>query len=617
MMQYRKWEKGGLRPDGRPGFDTPTGKFEIQSTLLEDHGFEPLPVYTEPSEGPLANPTLAQRYPLVFNSGARRQSYFRSQHHGVRGLAENHPEPLVQLNTADAEPRGIALGDLVEVTTPRGGVRFRAVVNDDIAAGAIECDMGGGGPNGSPFWQRCNVNDLTDLSNLDAISGFPVYKSLLAEVTRVGAGDAETRQSAAAVDGRCRAPFPVADGVQRSTTPVEVAVLERIYLDNNATTALHPEVREAMLPYLEAEFGNPSSIHSGGTAARDAVQSARRRVARLIGARPRRIVFTGGGSEADNLAIKGIALRHPGGRIITTAVEHPAVLGCCRFLERLGYGVTYLAVDSEGRLDPARLERALRSAKHAGEPVLLVSIMAANNEVGTLFPIKVLAAMAHEHGVPFHCDGVQAAGKVPIDVEDLDVDLLSLSGHKLHGPQGVGALYVRKDLALEPLVHGGQQEAGVRAGTENVAGIVGMGRAADLARQSFLHQMDEVARLRDRLQRRLEALVQGARVNGPADGGDRLPNTLNMTLPGLRGESLVIALDRKGVALSSGSACKSGSPEPSHALLAMGMSEDDAHCAIRFSLSEATTAEEVERTVERLAVVLEELESTVRFLPCK
>jgi cysteine desulfurase NifS len=615
MMQFKKWEKGGLRPDGEPGFDTPTGKFEIWSTTLEDHGYQPLPAYTEPSEGPLANPTLADSFPLVFNSGVRRQSYFRSQHHAVHGLAQDHPEPLVELNPSDAEPRGIATGDLVEVATRRGAVRFRAVVTDDIAAGAIECDMGGGGPTGPPAWRDSNVNELTDLGNLDPISGFPVYKALLAEVTRVERGSEAARHTAAvAADRRAG---QAARGEPNQAPPATVPPSERIYLDNNATTALHPKVRGAMLPYLETEFGNPSSLHAGGKSAHEAVETARRQVARLIGARPRRMVFTGSGSEADNLAIKGVALRHSSGRIITTAVEHPAVLGCCRFLEGLGYRVSYLQVDPEGRLDPGLLESTLCAAEGDGEEVLLVSVMAANNEVGTLFPVKELEAIAHQHGSLFHTDAVQAAGKVPIDVEDLDVDLLTLSGHKFHGPKGVGALYVRKGLQLEPLVHGGRQETGVRAGTENVASIVGMGRAAELARHQFLPKMDGVAKLRDQLQRRLEELVEGARVNGPQDGGQRLPNTLNMTLPALRGESVVIAMDQKGVALSSGSACKSGSPEPSHALLAMGMTEEDAHCAVRFSLSEATTEQQIERTAELLAVVLEEMESTVRFLPCK
>jgi cysteine desulfurase NifS len=372
-----------------------------------------------------------------------------------------------------------------------------------------------------------------------------------------------------------------------------------------------------MQPYLDSEHGNPSSLHRSGKTAHDAVETARRQVARLIGARPKRIIFTGGGSEADNLAIKGVAFRHRKGTIITTCVEHPAVLGCCRFLAEHGYNVRYLEVDNQGYLDPAVLATALREARGGGEHVLLVSIMAANNEVGSLLPVRECAALAHEYGALFHTDAVQAAGKVPIDVGELDVDLLTLSGHKFHGPKGVGALYFRKGVELEPLVHGGKQEAGLRAGTENVAAIVGMGRAAEMARLDFLPKMREVARLRDLLQARVQELVTGAQVNGPRDGRHRLPNTVNMTLPGLRGESLVIAMDQKGVALSSGSACKSGSPEPSHALLAMGLSNEQAHCAVRFSLSESTTEAQIDRAADILKQVIEELESTVRFLPCK
>jgi cysteine desulfurase NifS len=395
------------------------------------------------------------------------------------------------------------------------------------------------------------------------------------------------------------------------------APAHRVYLDNNATTVLHPKVRDAMQPYFDREHGNPSSLHQSGRTAQEAVETARRQVARLVGARPKRIIFTGGGSEADNLAIKGVAFRHRTGTIITSRVEHPAVLGCCRFLAERGYDVVYLEVDHQGYLDPAVLEAALRAARQRGEQVLLVSIMVANNEVGTLLPVGRCAALAHEHGALFHTDAVQAAGKVPIDVAELDVDLLTLSAHKFHGPKGVGALYVRKGVELEPLVHGGKQEAGLRAGTENVAAIVGIGRAAEIARLDFLPKMGEVARLRDLLQARVQELVDGAQINGPRDGRHRLPNTVNMTLPGLRGESLVIAMDQKGVALSSGSACKSGSPEPSHALLAMGLSNEQAHCAVRFSLSESTTEAQIERTAERLEQVLVELESTVRFLPCK
>ncbi len=632
MMEYRKWEKGGLRPDGEPGFDTPTGKFEIWSTTLEEYGYEPLPKYVEPTEGPRANPELARDYPLVFNSGARPQTDFRSQHHGIEGLVRDHPEPTVHMHPDDAAERDIEPGDLVEVRTARGAVPFRAVVNDRIRAGGIECSMGGGGPVGPEAWQKWNVNELTDLANRDEISGFPVYKSLLCEVVKIEDGTGVVRSGGAAssrgAELRTRTPGgsrgKASDGCRagaqgngagktRSTT--------RVYLDNNATTRVAEAVREAMLPYLDGAQGNPSSLHGAGRDAKSAVEEARRKVASLIGAMPRRIVFTGGGSEADNLALKGIALRpeNEGGRIITTTIEHPAVLRAAEFLERIGYPVTYLDVDGDGRIDPADLEAALAGAvaeatESGGPGPILVSIMMANNEVGTIQPIAELAALAHEAGALFHTDAVQAVGKIPVDVDVLDVDMLSLSGHKIHGPKGVGALYIRKGLHLEPLIHGGKQESSRRAGTENVPAIVGLGRAAELARAA-VRDADRIAGLRDRLEAGIRALVPEARLNGPREG--RLPNTLNLTLPELRGESLVLALDQHGIALSSGSACKAGSPDPTHVLIAMGRSDQDAHCALRFSLSHQTTDDDIDAALAALDQVLEEMRTTVRFLPCK
>jgi cysteine desulfurase NifS len=602
MMEYRKWEKGKLRPDGKPGFDTPTGKFEIHSTVLEEYGYEPLPRYVEPSEGPLADPGLARSFPLVFNSGARPHTDFRSQHHGVEGLVRDNPEPIVEMNESDALPRGIETGDLVEVRTPRGAVPFRARVTNDIVAGAVECNMGGGTPVGPAAWREWNVNELTDLANYDEVSGFPVYKALLCEVTRTGAGTETSRRSAG------KRVVARDTGSQRS--PAKGKPARRIYLDNNATTETDAAVRQAMTPYLESAQGNPSSIHEAGRDAREGIDKARRQVARLINARPRRIVFTGGGSEADNLAIKGVvfASGERGAHVITSAVEHPAVLQTCRFLERIGCRVTYLPVDAEGFIDPERLRRAI------DEETVLVSLMAANNEVGTLQPVRELCAVARRRGVLFHTDAVQAAGKIPLDVRELDVDLLTLSAHKFHGPKGVGALYVRKGVRLEPLVHGGKQEGGLRAGTENVAAIVGLGKAAELA-AGAVREGERIARLRDLLERGVRERIPGALLNGHRK--QRLPNTLNLTLPGLRGESLVVALDRFGVSLSPGSACKAGSPEPTHVLLAMGRSEEEAHCSVRFSLSHTTTEREIEETTAALAHVLEEMESTVRFLPCK
>jgi cysteine sulfinate desulfinase/cysteine desulfurase-like protein len=351
------------------------------------------------------------------------------------------------------------------------------------------------------------------------------------------------------------------------------------------------------------------------------VDEARRKVASLIGAMPRRIVFTGGGSEADNLALKGVAFRpeNRGGHVITTAIEHPAVLRTAEFLERMGFPVTYLPVDSDGRVEPADLEASLADAATAAESAggpgpILVSVMMANNEVGTIQPIAELAALAHEAGALFHTDAVQAVGKIPVDVEALGVDLLSLSGHKIHGPKGVGALYVRKGVELEALIHGGKQESSRRAGTENVPAIVGLGRAAELARAA-VEDASRIAGLRDRLEAGIRELVPDAVLNGPTE--DRLPNTLNVTLPELRGESLVLALDQHGVALSSGSACKAGSPDPTHVLTAMGRSDEDAHCALRFSLSHRTTDDDIEATLTALERVLEEMRTTIRFLPCK
>jgi len=365
-----------------------------------------------------------------------------------------------------------------------------------------------------------------------------------------------------------------------------------------------------MLPFLDGLYGNPSSIHGSGRDARDAVENARRQVARLIHVQPRRIVFTGGGSEADNLALKGIAFarREAGNHIITTSVEHPAVLAACRFLERVGFQVTYLEVDRRGWLDPGTLRRAMTNS------TILVSIMMANNEVGTILPIRELRQVARERDVLFHTDAVQAAGKIPVDAGALGVDLLSISAHKFHGPKGVGALYVRKGVVLEPVVHGGKQEGGMRGGTENVPAIVGMGKAAELALLG-LPGSAGIRDLRDRLEGGIRKLVPGAVLNGQEV--ERLPNTLNLTLPGLRGESVAVALDQHGVSVSPASACKSGSPEPTHVLMAMGRSADEAHCAVRFSLSQETTKEEVDETLAALARILEEMETTVRFLPCK
>lgn len=603
MMEHHKWKKGLLRADGKPGFDTPSGKFEIWSSRLEEYGYEPLPKYVEPREGPMAAPQLARRYPLVFNSGARPQHDFRSQHHGVDSLVEHQPEPVVEMNSGDAEQRGIETGDLVEVHTPRGTVPFRARVTDDIVPGAVECNMGGGTPVGPEAWQQWNVNELTDLDNYDPVSGFPVFKALLCEVTRLEEGDEQTRSSAVSSDEHRDWRPRLAD---------EDEEYRQVYLDNNATTPLDPRVREAMVPWLEGPRGNPSSLHESGRRATQAIDEARRSVARLIGAVARDVIFTGGGTEADNLAIKGVASaarrRATGSHIITSQIEHPAVLNCCRYLECRGHRVTYLPVDGRGMVDPDDLHSALT------DDTVLVSIMAANNEVGTVQPIARLGAIARTAGALFHTDAVQAVGKLRLDVEALNVDLLTLSAHKFHGPRGVGALYVRPDLCIEPVIHGGGQERGLRAGTENVPGVVGMGRAATLA-QAELEEVGRIRRLRDRLEEGVRTLLPEVDLNGHRQF--RLPNTLNITLPDIRGESLVIALDRRGISLSAGSACRSGSPEPTHVLMAMGRTDEQAHCSVRFSLSHHTGREDIDYTVDAIGELLQEQEQTVRFLVCK
>ena len=596
MMQYKKWEKGLLRPDGRPGFDTPSGKFEIASSILQEHGYDPLPVYTEPGEGPLSRPDLTPRFPLVFNSGSRTPYDFRSQHHGVAGLSDSLPEPLVTMHTSDAAARGIAHGDPVTVATPRGEVPYRAYVTDDITPGCIDATQGGGGPLGSEAWRRCNVNALTDLERFDPISGFPVYKTLLCEVSKAqGAVGLVSKEEE-------NLPSPVAAPKPH----------RRIYLDHNATTALDPEVLEAILPFLREEWGNPSSIHAAGNLARTAVEGARRKVAQALGCTARRIVFTGSGSEADNLAVVGVAraVREKGRHLVTTAGEHPAVLAPCRALEKEGWEVTFLPVNREGVVDPSAFSAALRP------DTVLASVMLANNETGALQPIAELARIARERGILFHTDAVQALGKIPLDVDELGVDLLSVSAHKIHGPKGVGALYVRDEVDLLPLVRGGDQERGLRAGTENVPGIVGFGKACEIAlRRLHAGEMTRVTRLRDRLEAGIRTLVPEALRNGP--GTDRLPNTLNLTLPGIRGESLVLHLDRKGICFSSGSACKSGNPDPSHALLAMGLTPEQAHCAVRFSLGPGNTEEEIDELLGALKEVLAETRETVRFVGCR
>ncbi len=379
--------------------------------------------------------------------------------------------------------------------------------------------------------------------------------------------------------------------------------MKQIYLDHNATTPLRAEVLDEMLPYLTGHFGNPSSIHWAGRAVSGALETARERVAALINASPAEIVFSSCGSEADNFAIKGTAhaLRAKGRHIITTVVEHPAVLESCRALEHMGWQVSYLPVDSEGQLDLKQLEASITS-----ETVLL-SVMWANNETGNLFPIAKIGQIARRHGVKFHSDMVQAVGRVPLDVEAAGLDLAAISGHKFGAPKGVGALYIRSDLRLEPLIHGGHQERNRRAGTSNVAGIVGLGAASQLVQHELTQTALKVRGLRDRLEEGLFAALDGLRLNGAAEPDKRLPNTLNLSFAGVSGESLLLNLDLKGIAASSGSACSSGTLESSPVIAALGSDPLLAQSSVRFSLGRENSTDEIEYVLSLLPAIVARL----------
>ncbi len=380
---------------------------------------------------------------------------------------------------------------------------------------------------------------------------------------------------------------------------------DRIYLDHAATTPLHPAVLEAMLPYLTEHWGNPSSLHASGRHARQGLDEAREVVAAFIGAKPREIVFTGGGSEADNLALKGVAWAASarGRHIITSSVEHKAVMHTCAVLARSGFEITYLPVDQFGRVDPADVAAAI------GEHTTLVSVMTANNEVGTTEPIAAIGAMCRERRVAFHTDAVQAAGQLPIDVDAMSASLLSLAAHKLYGPKGVGALYVRHGTALLPQIQGGSQERQRRAGTENVAGIVGFAAALGLA---HAESATREARLRDRL---IEGFVGMPEVTLTGHPRQRLANSASFVVDGVEGGDLVAALDLEGIETSTGSACTSGSTEPSHVLLAMGIDPLLAHGSLRLTVGRATTAAEVERVIKVGATVIRRLRDVMAPRP--
>ena len=379
--------------------------------------------------------------------------------------------------------------------------------------------------------------------------------------------------------------------------------MKTVYLDHCATSPLHPDVLKTMLPFLRDSFGNPSSIHTLGRKAREAVEEARGRVAALIGANASEIVFTSGGTEANNLAIQGIARarKDRGNHIVTSSIEHHAVLKTCQYLERNGFTVTYLPVDHHGIVNPEDLKKALT------DKTILVSVMHANNEVGTIEPIPEIGRIVTERGIPFHTDAVQSAGKVPLNVKEMSVDLLSISAHKFYGPKGIGALYIREGIRIDPILYGGEQEKGIRSGTENVASVAGLGKACELARETVAVRMDEIRKLRDALQERISTAVPGLTINGHPMS--RLPNCLSVSVPGLIGETILRDLDARGIAVSSGSACTSHSVEISHVLSAMGLPKETAQGTVRMSLGIMNTPDEIEYTAASFVEVVEKLKT--------
>ncbi|KUL01646.1 MAG: Aminotransferase, class V [Methanoculleus marisnigri] len=374
-----------------------------------------------------------------------------------------------------------------------------------------------------------------------------------------------------------------------------------VYMDHAATTPTRPEVVEAMLPYFSERFGNPSSLYTLAREAEEAVEEARGRVAAAIGASPEEVFFTSGGTEADNWAVKGVAAasRKKGDHIVTSSIEHHAVLHTCRALDKQGYRVTYLPVDEFGRVEPERVEEAIT------DKTVLVSVMAANNEIGTVQPVRAIAAVAHDHGVPFHTDAVQAIGAFPVDVNEIGADLLAISAHKFGGPKGVGALYVRRKTRIGTFMDGGAQEQGRRAGTENVPGIVGLGKAIDLAVAGMARNAFRNAAMRDRLIRGILETIPDTRLNGhPVE---RLANNVNVAFRYVEGESILLMLDARGIAASTGSACTSASLEPSHVLTACGLPPEHAHGSLRLTLGHRNTEEDVDYVLSVLPGVIERL----------
>ncbi len=377
--------------------------------------------------------------------------------------------------------------------------------------------------------------------------------------------------------------------------------MKRIYFDHSATTPVDKEVAAAALEYMTEKFGNASSIHGFGREARKAVDEAREKVAALIGATANEIFFTSGGTEGDNLAIKGVAFanRKKGNHIITSAIEHHAVLHTCEYLEKHGFTVTYLPVDEYGMVRIEDVKNAIT------DKTILITIMMANNEVGTIQPVKEIGRLAREKGIYFHTDAVQAVGNYPIDVQEMNIDLLAMSGHKFHAPKGIGALYIRRGVRVEALQHGGGHERNLRAGTENVPGIVGLGKAAEIAKQEMAKKVTYLGKLRDRIISEVMAKIPHVKLNGhPVE---RLPGNANFSFLFIEGESLLLNLDLKGIAASSGSACTSGSLDPSHVLLAMGLTHEVAHGSLRITLGRGNTAEEVDYFLEVLPEIIDRL----------
>ena len=378
--------------------------------------------------------------------------------------------------------------------------------------------------------------------------------------------------------------------------------MRRVYLDHSATTPVDLEVAALMMTYYTEKYGNPSSVHSFGREAKQALEEARKQVAELIGANPSEVTFTSGGTEADNLAILGTAeaQRKKGKHIITSCIEHHAVLETCEYLEKNGFDLTVIPADEEGILSVEDVRKAIRP------DTILISVMHANNEVGSIQPVAEIGKLAKEHGITFHVDAVQSLGKIPIDVNEMNVDLLTVSSHKIYGPKGVGALYIRKGVRVVPLVHGGGQEKKRRSGTENTPGIIGFGKACQLAGQRMAEDAEHHTKLRDKLINGILQSIDHVKVNGPM-GDKRLPNNVNVSIRFVEGESLLLSLDMLGISASSGSACTSGSLDPSHVLLAMGLVHEIAHGSLRFTLGRQNTEEEIDYLLVQLPKIVERL----------